>query len=307
MECKRFVKNHSPFFRNWLLTFAMLLFSYSHLHSGNPQINAYDALNALYEFRFLDADSIITKLETDYPDHFLPVLARSQYQWWQIISQKDSPILRQNYLRSLEHAEKKIIEHFNGSNPQNEHIFHLINIYASRARLDLLNRDYLSTLGHLRKSVDYINMSLSRENLYKPFLLTSGLYNYTLGYGQAKYPFLKIYSLWFHKGDALLGINLLEKAARGNDELTKTEANYFLMKIYLELEKKLFLALPYAKWLVDTYPDNIIYVYHYYKIATGLNLHVTSQNIKNDFENLLQNNQQLSKDQVKHLRDLFAS
>jgi hypothetical protein len=62
--------------------------------SAKAALNINDASKALYEFRFQDADSIITKLENEYPDHFLPALARSQYHWWRIISQKDSPTLR---------------------------------------------------------------------------------------------------------------------------------------------------------------------------------------------------------------------
>ena len=307
MTYKGFKKYNNRYLHSWFFTIALFLISSSQIYSVNPSENVREAVNALYEFRFLDADSIITSLEIDHPNHFLSAIARSQYHWWRIISQKDSPILRKNYLESLEIAEKKILEHFNKLNPSNEHVFYLINIYAFRARLDLLNHNYIKALGHLRKSLDYIKVSLNKENEYNHFLLTSGLYNYTIGYGQDKFPFLKIYSFWIPKGDVLQGIKLLEKAARGNDELIKTEANYFLMKIYLEMENNLSLALPYAKWLVDKYPDNIIYVYHYYKIAAGLHHHTTSQTIKNDFDNLIDNNQQLSNEQVKHLKELLSN
>jgi tetratricopeptide (TPR) repeat protein len=291
----------------FLMLLIMVSFSSLPLYSAKVPLNINDASEALYEFRFKDADSIITKLELDYPDHFLPALARSQYHWWRIISQKESPTLRNDYLQSLEQAEENLLFHLNGKDPDNEQIFYLINMYASRARLDLLNNDYLKTLGHLRKSLDYINKSLNKENEYKPFLLTSGLYNYTLGYGQAKYPFLKLYSIWFHKGDALLGIRFLEKAAKGNDYISKTEANYFLMKIYMELEKKFHIALPYAKWLVDQYPDNMIYAYHYYKIAQALNLNIKAQTIKSGFNDFIKEDSQLNDEQINHLKDLFSN
>ncbi len=268
-------------------------------------VKAQSAVNALYHFRFHDADSIIGELEKQYPAHYLPSVARAQYYWWKLISQSENDSMKHQYLQSLLHAESLINHDVLEEDSDFNDLFFLINIYASRARLDLMNQDYLKAMRHLAKSANFISLTLHQEDNFSPFLLTSGLYNYMAGHGEEIYPFFRWYSFRYPKGNKMAGIAQLKKAAHGENFLVKTEANYFLMKIYAEIEENYQEALPYARWLTDTYPDNLIFLHHYYEVMNQLNRKNISEQIRISFFQSLEENQQLNSQQIVHLRGLL--
>ncbi len=286
--------------------FSLLLFFIPNLcRTETLEDKSQNAVKALYHFRFQEADSLIAQLEKHYPAHYLPYVVRSQYYWWKLISQPVNDKTKLRYRESLLHAEERIIQNLSEDNPDDHDLFHLINIYASKARLDLMNLDYWKALQHLHKSAGYIRQSLTLEEVFSPFLLTSGLYNYMAGHGEEVYAFFRIYTLRYPRGNKERGLQQLKKAATGNDILVKTEANYFLMKIYTEIEEEYLEALPYAKWLSDTYPDNLIYLHHYFEVMQHLNRKNLSEQIKSNFFQSLERNHQLDNRQIIHLRELF--
>ncbi len=291
-----------------LLTGALCLHLFSSFHASGsepPEDKAQKALNALYHFRFYDADSIIGQLEENHPSHYLSSIARAQYYWWKIISQPVNDQLKEKYLQNLLRAEDILTGNFPKNEPCFHDLFHLINVYASRARLDLMNQDYLRAIRHLSRSAGYIRLSLKKEDDFSSFLLTSGLYNYMAGHGEEAYPFFRIYTLRYPRGNKDKGIKQLEKAASGDNPLIRTEASYFLMKIYMEIEENYSKALPYARWLAETYPDNLIYLHHYYELLNQLFSSAIAGQVKSSFFQSLEENRQLNGRQVMHLRNLF--
>lgn len=264
-----------------------------------------NAVHALYHFRFHEADSLITELEKQYPNHYLPFVARSQFYWWKLISQPFNDKLQLRYIQSLLHAENRITQKIMNEDTGYHELFYLINIYASRARLDLMGQEYVKAIRHLARSAGYIRLSLENEDDFIPFMLTSGLYNYMAGHGEEEYPFFRIYTFRYPRGNKIKGLEQLINAASGNNALVKTEAHYFLMKIYSEIEGDYQEALPFARWLADTYPDNLIFVYHYHEIVNHLNRENASEQIKKNYFQSLEGNHQLDSRQVTHFRELL--
>ena len=68
----------------------------------------------------------------------------------------------------------------------------------------------------------------------------------------------------FPEGNKLKGIEQLDNAS-GNSFYTRTEAQFFLMRIYLS-ERKLSKALQLSKYLHDTYPNNSVFHKYYTQI-----------------------------------------
>lgn len=308
MKYRNKLSGDIQFYRHILLKTGvclLMVFTATLCQAKSLDAKAQSAVNALYHFRFHEADSIIGELEKQYPAHYLPSVARAQYYWWKLISQSANDSLKQQYLQSLLHAESLIKHDVPVEDSDFNDLFFLINIYASRARLDLMNQDYFKTMRHLAKSASFISLTLHQEDAFSPFLLTSGLYNYMVGHGEEIYPFFRWYSLRYPKGNKMEGIEQLKKAAHGDNLLIKTEANYFLMKIYTEIEEDYQEALPYVHWLTDTYPDNLIFLHHYYEVMNQLNRKNASEQIRISFFQSLQENQQLNSQQVVHLRELL--
>ena len=92
----------------------------------------------------------------------------------------------------------------------------------------------------------------------------NGLFNYYSVWISDRYPLLKPLIKLFPEGDKLKGIEQLDNAS-GNSFYTRTEAQFFLMRIYLS-ERKLSKALQLSKYLHDTYPNNSIFHKFYTQI-----------------------------------------
>jgi tetratricopeptide (TPR) repeat protein len=87
------------------------------------------------------------------------------------------------------------------------------------------------------------------------FLFGQALFNYYAVWIPDNYPLLKPVLLFFPKGNKALGLQQLRNVA-DNGFYVGPEARVFLMKILLNEENKPETALPIARYMATTYPDN---------------------------------------------------
>lgn len=283
------------------------------IYAGLQALNASEALHgkgekaitALHEFSFHSADTIIQSMERQYPDHYLPHLTRAHYYWWKMISQESEVRKRKHYLSSLEKAEQLVNQMVQGGAYDKQDVFHFINLYAMKARLDLLNGEYRAALRHVNRCVRFLKTSLGYEENFEGFYLTSGLYNYMTDYATGRLPLFFVYALLYPRGDMEKGIAQLNNATRLENLIVRTEAHYFLMKIFLELEKDFIKALPHARWLTEKYPGNLIYLYHYYQLLSLSRNETMALDVKRAYHDILQNHNHLSPAQRNYLLQLL--
>lgn len=262
------------------------------------------ALHKLYQFRFLDADSIISELETKHASDYIPAMARASYHWWSMISQEQNAEIRADYISNLLHAEQLI----NASSPnhlRDEQLFFLIHVHAYQLRLELMQGDYFRAYRNLNKSIRHIGASLGREEEYPAFLLTSGLYNYMTEYIRINHPLFRFYLLLHPRGSMPLGLKHLQMAADQDDEVLHTEARYFLMRIYLDLEDRPEKAMDYASWLTEMYPENLIYLYYHHHIASVLSMPDLVSVLEKKYFKALDYNRQLNTEQRAYFKNLL--
>ncbi len=284
-----------------LLIFSGLFAADSQATDSNSQMQL--ALKKLYHFRFLDADSIISKLEKQDADDYIPAMARASYHWWSMVSHQENNITRLDYLDNLLHAEH-LINASSQDQLTDEQLFFLIHVHAYRLRLELMQGEYFRAYRNLNQSMRHIGASLGREDSYPSFLLTSGLYNYMTDYIRTNYPLFRFYLLLHPRGSRSLGLEQLKLASLHQDILIKTEATYFLMRIYLDLEEDPAKALEYAERLTEQYPENLIYLYYHHQIASKLLLTGQASVLKHLYYEALKNNPQLTPEQQTYLNGL---
>jgi hypothetical protein len=265
--------------------------------------NLQTALTGLYHFRFNEADSVISELERNYPEEYIPAVARANYLWWYMISHSAEAKIRNEYTKNLLHAEQLLTDAFSDF-PANDELFFLIHVYAYRLRLELMHGEYLQAYRYLHQAMKHISLSLGKEDEHPAFLLTSGLYNYMTEHIRKNYPLFRIYLLMHPRGNMSLGIKQLQMASNQKDQVLQTEAQYFLMRIYLDLEDRPDTALDYASWLTEMYPENLVYLYYHHQIASALALKDLVVRLENQFFETLDRNQQLSSDQKHYLKNL---
>jgi len=265
--------------------------------------DVYQGFSAIYDFQFLKADSIIKSLKKDYPEMAITYILAANYYWWLIISGEDNKSVRVNYLTNLELALQKI----NKAKPNllsDDDIYTLISIYAYKARLDAMNKNYIKAFKDINDCISVLKFSFGREIAYEPYNLTTGLYNYLIGQIKKKYPFLLVYTVFLPYSNKIKGLAMLQKIKKSSDEILFAESNYFLMKIYLEEEDNTAEAENYCITLTNSYNSNLLYRYYYFKtlLLTG-----KKDESQKQLEILVQesnSNNELTLLQKKHFVDL---
>lgn len=227
-------------------------------------------MKALYDFDLEKADSISKSLIQSWPEHYLSWFARTNYLWWEIISSPQATELETQYRDHIAQSMSLAKTRFS-RNPDHSDIFYFISLYAMQARLDLKNGAYIRAMRNGRNAISYIEQSRGKESQYGGFYLTSGLYNYMTTQATRKYPFLKIYSLFYPEGNRELGLQQLIRISESDNRVWGTEASYFLMRLYLEVEDDPEKALLYAARLTGRFPSNLIFQYYHYQALKALN------------------------------------
>lgn len=217
----------------------------------------------LYRLNFSDAESEILKLKNNHPADYLPELLYANYYWWQIITGHDSAATREQYYKHLDSAIAWLPHR--KENISDDTLYALITGFAYKARIHSMNNEYFAAIGQLNNCIDYVKQSFGKETQYEWFCLTSGLYNYYIEAVKKNYPFLLPYLIFLPAGNLDTGIRWLQNASSSGNNLLSTEATYFMMKIYLEEEKKYKEARKYSQQLIQKYPANLLYRYYHFR------------------------------------------
>ncbi len=122
--------------------------------------------------------------------------------------------------------------------------------------------------GQAKNAYSYLKRGFDLLEAYPDFYFSTGLYNYY----REKYPELRPayrpFMWFFRNGDTVLGIKQLDTAVRKSLFL-EVEAADYLTHIYLFYEDRPGQALPYARRLVNDYPDNLYFAVNYAHAALG--------------------------------------
>ena len=253
-----------------------------------------------YNFKFNTADSLLNTYEKEVGSNSDILLARSSILWWKIISEKNSD-LNGAYHKNLEAAEKTLLKE--KSNNENEFIYKAISLYGFGARMDGLEKNYFKAIFKINNCLKYINKSIGKEEDFVYFYLTSGLYNYYKVNSVQEHPLLVPYLALYPDGDIKKGIEYLKVASNTNDVVLSTEANYFLMKIYLD-NKNYSEAEKYCTRLITKYPSNLLFLYYNFIILLKQDNLYKAKVFMARIRIAAKNNSQLSDEQRKYFYDM---
>jgi tetratricopeptide (TPR) repeat protein len=260
---------------------------------------------ALYAFNFVRADSICMMMEREYPTHYLSQFARSNYLWWQIITSPENVSLENMFRERIARAVSfSVSGQMDTSSDQD--IFYFISMYAMRARLDFTKGAFIRAMKNGRNAISWVDVSLGNEYNFEGYYLTSGLYNYMVVQSGIKYPFLKIYSLFYPEGNKTLGLEQLRKASLSSNRTLQTEAHYFLMRIFLDMEGDVAQALAHANWLTVSYPENLIYQYYLLVALETLGDKQAALEKRQEIRSMAHQNKWINDSQRKYFVDLVT-
>lgn len=234
------------------------------------QIESNQALNDMYNMKFDRAEMQFRWIKQKYDWHPLPYFLLGLSQWWKIIPDVDNKQYDETFHAYMDTSlmlSKKLykINEIEGA-------FFLAATYGFVARLEsdrgnwrkaaLAGKNALSYVDEVRENVDF-----SPEVLFGDAIM-----NYYTEWIRDNYPVLKPIMWFFPRGDIEKGISQLKEVAH-NAFYTRTEAQYYLMRILANEENRYAEALPIVEYLRETYPDNSYFHRFYMSLLYRMGRH----------------------------------
>ncbi|WP_303312074.1 tol-pal system protein YbgF [Hymenobacter sp. BT730] len=220
------------------------------------QLELDGAVENLYNFKFDRAEKQFRSLRRRYPKHPMPYFLLGLSTWWKIVptnvQTKQYDKLFFAYMDTAVVYGERLYEQ---DNKNYEACFFLAAAYGFSGRLHAERGNWPKATISAKRALKYVEISNEANGLSPEFLFGQALFNYYSVWIPEHYPILKPVLLLFPKGNQQLGLQQLRNVSE-NGFYTGTEARFFLMRILNNEENNPANAMPVARYLATTYPDN---------------------------------------------------
>ncbi len=265
--------------RSYLLLFPILSVLYVHtvpaqtvqgpdsllIADMNVQIEATQALNDMYNFKFSGARRQFNGFKSVYHEHPLPYFLLGLNIWWQMMPDLAIEKYDEEFLAYMDSSIMKAKALYDNERTRIEGAFFLSASNGFKARLYSERKRWLKAAGTANKSLNYLDDCRSKNELSPELLFGDGLYNYFSVWIPENYPQLRPFLIMFTKGDKEKGLEQLREVAH-NAFYTRTEAQYWLMRILFTEENDYQGALHESEYLSQTFPDNAYFQRYYSRL-----------------------------------------
>jgi hypothetical protein len=220
----------------------------------NAMINCF--FRNLYNFSFREADSMVVVMKGSGMGNSTLSNIKANLAWWKLLSGEAIE-------RNLKTCDSLLHESISlSSKVKKQDINSLLNIiysYSLKARLENYKGNKLKSLLYFYKSITFINECSEAPGKDEKLDLVFGLYYYFMDYIENEYFLINAMFFSYPKGDKKRGLMYLHKCSLSDNEMIRTEASYFLLKIYAYTEKDYLTAYQNSLALTQQHPDNLIY------------------------------------------------
>lgn len=226
-------------------------------------------VDAMYNLRYSEADSVFGILAQKYPDHPAGYFLLALVDWWRIVPNIDVESKVKRYSSSFDSRIDRVVDVCDkrlDNNPAD-----IVGLFFKGAALGYRARLTVYKSFSSTALLSWVSAALDGYEAYKiilecqrlapsnsDVLLGSGLYNYMAAYIPEHYPSAKSYLGFLPPGDRQLGIQMLRISAN-RAQYAGTEAQYSLLEILTNMEKDYSGALQVAQELNRKYPGNPVF------------------------------------------------
>jgi hypothetical protein len=229
------------------------------------QMEAAQAMNDLYDFKFEKAEQQMRWFKQKYSWHPLPYFMLGLSQWWKIMPNTKETRYDDLFLAYMD-STIAVAENLYKKHPEYkiEAAFFLAAAHGFKGRLysDEERKNWRKAAVEGKSALNYLEVCRTKEDLSPELLFGDALYNYFSVWVPENYPALKPLLWFFRKGDKALGLKQLKEVSY-NAFYTRTEAMVWLMRILNSYENDQVRAFQIAEYLFQTYPNNA-YFHRYY-------------------------------------------
>lgn len=226
------------------------------------EIEATQAINDMYNFQFDKARRQFNYLKKQYGWHPLPYFLQGLNLWWRMLPYGTGETKWDDDFLAYMDTSLYLSERLYNEVSQIEGAFFLAATYSFIGRLHSERSNWTKAALAGKNSLKYLEECRGNEDFSPEILFGDALFNYYEPWIKENYPILKPIMAFFPEGDKELGIEQLEKTAR-NAFYSRTEAQYFLMRILYYENGDIQGALQIAEYLHKVYPMNA-YFHRFY-------------------------------------------
>ena len=228
------------------------------------------AIDSIYNLNYSAADRMIHELEASLGDYPGVLLLKAFYMSWKFRPIKKEQPAFKDFEKLLNKSIGVCDSLLTKNNRDPEATFFKLTAHAYKAQLYSDNGMNLKAIGEAKEAYDFMKTGFEMVDKNPEFYFPCGIYNYYREKYPEENPFYKSFVWFFRSGDMEEGIAMLKKGM--NEALfDNVECITYLFHIYLRYEDKPTLALPYARILKETYPQNLIYTSHYIENSIRMN------------------------------------
>jgi len=240
------------------------------------QIEATQALNDLYNFKFDKAEMQFGWFKQKYRWHPLPYFLLGLSEWWKIMPNTKDKSHDERFLAYMD-STILVAENLHKKYPEYkiEAAFFLSAAYGFKGRLyaDEERKNWGKAASAGKTALNYLEECKEKDNLSPELLFGDALYNYFSVWVPENYPSLRPILWFFRKGDKALGLKQLKEVSY-NAFYTRTEAMVWLMRILNSYENDQARAFQISEYLYQTYPDNPYFHRYYARMLYSRGMHV---------------------------------
>lgn len=214
------------------------------------------AVQNLYNCKYDRAEKQFRSLRRRYPEHPMPYFLLGLSQWWKIVPTNiKTKQYDKLFFAYMDSSITKAEALYDADKKNYEACFFLAAAYGFDGRLNAERSNWPRATVSAKRALKYLELSKEANGLSPEFLFGQALFNYYSVWIPDNYPLLKPVLLLFPKGSKQLGLQQLQSVA-DNGFYVGPEAKVFLMRILNNEENNPTAAMPIARNLASTYPDN---------------------------------------------------
>ena len=226
------------------------------------QIEATEAMNAMYNFDFEEAGKQYHWLMQKHPESPLAYFLLGLNEWWKMMPDTDVEDFDGRFHYYMDTAIVISKGMLKIDSKRIEGAFFLAAAYGFKGRLYSDRGKWGKAASAGRSSLKYLEICEEHSYLSPELLFGDALYNYFSVWIPENYPILKPILAFFPDGDKKLGLKQLNEVAR-NAFYTRIEAQIFLMQILANDAHDYTKSLAIAEYL-HTHYENNPYFHRYY-------------------------------------------
>jgi len=236
------------------------------MNTEEVRIDAMNAVNDMYNFEFEKSEKEFRWLKQQYPAHPLPYFLMGLSQWWKMLPDFDNVHNDDVFVSYMDTVLSLCDQLFEKNEKDIEATFFAAAAYGFKGRMYGERHKWTKAVYNGFKALQYILDGEELGEFSYEFKFGSGIYYYYAVWIPENYKWVKPLMFFKAEGDKKKGLDLLQFVSN-NAFYTRTEAQYFLMRIFSNEENDAGKAYPMAEYLHRTFPNNSYFHRSYARIA----------------------------------------